>query len=366
MGDSPNRRGFPGRYRHTWLLCGLVMSLCTPCHANEDSNNPGTSNRGTERSTTGDAKKEKLKKLEGHVEDIGKIRLERPNESVINQSVEILQGGSYGGTLDGTADDTALQTGTAQDSLRTMVGSGGFKLGTYKKREPQSDPGALKDWQADMDSKKFKMQDVTYTIPKYCLPGPAPCDGCLSGKYTIPGRMYQLDDWTIRQRSVQAQIRFPETGGQLLPVPVYSVPDYSLPKPVTGFSDPPLISNFTQDQEKYVEWDGWYKNVADKLWKTWRARGSLPGAAELRIKVDRKKHIEAEVLSVTNLAPAFKESLVKAVQAINGSETLTFPTQSKRQSVAFQSHFSAGVDIKSGAVSKRANETERVRVLPRH
>lgn len=329
-----------------------------------DETVPVTANRAqtVEREPqTAPGKGKKL--LHGRVEDMNKTRLERPVESVINQSVEIMDGGAYGGFLDGRAEDAELRSGTAQDVLKSMVGAGDFKMG-YKKREAQSDPGPLREWEADMDSKKFQWQSVQYSIPEYRLPGLRPVQYNLR-KFSIPGRYYQTDDWTIRQRGVQGEVRFPSAGGQLFadPTPHYTVPQYTIPDRFQPANEvAPMNSNFQQDGEQLVEWNSWYKRVANLLWTTWRTRGSASGEADLKITVDRQQHLQCEVLAVTNRAPAFKDSLLKAVQAVNGAPALVFPAQSKRQSVTFQSHFSAGVDIKSGAVSKRNNDTERVRV----
>ena len=305
--------------------------------------------------------------LEGRVEDSDKIRLERPNSNVINQSVEILDGQAYGGSLDGRADDTNLQSSTAEDTLKGLVGAGDFKLGSYKPRTPQTDPGNLRDWQSDMESQRWQWKSVNYAVPRYCIP----CDDVPQDlpRYKIPRRYFELDDWKLREREVHGQVNFPQADAQLLPseqykLPSYKLPNYQLPRSFAGFNQEDQDStNFKiADEERFIAWDTWYKKVADTLWRTWRARGSEPGEADVALTVSNSKGITAEVLNVTNRSTAFTNSLLNAVQALNGSPTLTFPAQSKRRSVSFQSHFSAGVNVQSGASSKRNNDTERVRV----
>lgn len=307
------------------------------------------------------AKNNPAKPLEGRVEDQDKIRLQRPHEGVVNQSVEILDGQSYDGYLDGSVDQTKLQTGTAQDTLKGLVGGGDFSLRQYKRKTPQSDPGSLKDWEADMESQKWKWQDVTYTLPNYHGYGDDPIEP--PRRYTIPKRMYDLDDWKLRQKGVSGQVRFPQTDAQLYPQPNFEAPNFQLPRRFTAPGGSSASSSFgpPMEDEKYIGWDDWYKRVADVLWRTWRQRGSEPGEADLAISVTSGKSITAQMSNATNRSAAFRSSLMKAVESLNGSAALEFPAQSRRRSVSFQSHFSAGVDVKSGASSKRSNDTERVR-----
>lgn len=306
-------------------------------------------------------KDHKQKALEGRVEDNDKIRLNRPAGGLINQSVEILDGQSSGGYLDGGVDGAGLSTGTAQDTMRGLVGGGDFSLRQYKPQTPQTDPGSLKEWQADMDSKKWKWQSVQYSLPRYDMP----CYNCLPPlpEYRLKQRFSEQDEWKLHQSELSGQVSFPQAGASLFPQPKLDLPDYKLPRRFSGTNSVPGSMNLSPAmEERYVAWDDWYKQVADTLWRTWRSKGSASGEADLRITVTNSRTISAEILSVTNRTPAFKNSLTQAVQSLNGSSELAFPAQSRRSSVTFQSHFSAGTDIKSGATSNRSNDTERIRV----
>lgn len=310
--------------------------------------------------------KAKPTKLKGRIEDINKIRLSRPDSSVVNQAVEILPGGAYSNALDGRADSANLRSGTAEDTLRSLVSEGGFKLGSYKRKQPQTDPGELNAWKASMDSQKFEWKSVEYDLPIYSLPGGRGRRFSGSVRYTIPRRFYQLDNWSLQQRSVSAQVSYPNSGGSLfqnqpMAMPNYSIPNYKLPSRFLPPNKPMASPPMEADEEQIVEWDSWYRNVADLLWRTWRSKGSQPGEADLRISVDKSRHIRADVLSVSNLTPAFKESLLTAVRTVDGADTLKFPSQSKRQSVIFQTHFVAGVDVKAGATSRKTSDSEILR-----
>lgn len=305
--------------------------------------------------------KERTKKaLEGRVEDTDKIRLERPVGGIVNQSVEILDGQSPGGYLDGTVDSASLPAGTAQDTMRGLVGSGDFSL-KYKPKAPQTDPGSMKEWQADMETQKWNWESVHYTLPRY----EGPCSNCLPPlpEYRLKKHYGSSDDWRLRQSELSGQVSFPQAGAQLFPQETFELPKYKIPRRFNATNALPGGMNLSPPiEERYVAWDDWYKRVADTLWRTWRAKGSASGEADLRITVTNGRTISADIINVTNRTPAFRNSLTQAVQSLNGSAELTFPSQSRRPSVTFQSHFSAGSDITAGATSKRSNDTERIRV----
>jgi hypothetical protein len=85
-----------------------------------------------------------------------------------------------------------------------------------------------------------------------------------------------------------------------------------------------------QIEERQIVWDAWYQNISKALYARWQNPGEHP------------------------------DSLLAAVQSLNGSSALDFPQQSAKTTVSFDSVFSAGLDTVHGAFSDRHNETERI------
>lgn len=125
---------------------------------------------------------------------------------------------------------------------------------------------------------------------------------------------------------------------------------------------PPLHPVAPLCEEKNVLWDTWYQKVSNALYHDWLGRGEQPGEATLHITVRRSRKIEADLLHSSNSSSTFRKNLLAAVASLNGSQVLDFPSQSMKQTVSFDSVFSAGADTIAGAYSDRRGEIEQVRV----
>ena len=188
-----------------------------------------------------------------------------------------------------------------------------------------------------------------------------------SWSVSAPGGGYELDNWRMQIDGVHATMpnRFGNRGFN--PPPGNMGPSFP---PIQPMDMSPLRNTPSQIQPLYVQpvfvdqniaWDEWYKNVSDALYRNWAKINSLPGEAKLRISVNRGRKIDAQIITTNNYKPSFKTSLTTAVQSLNGSSILEFPKMSDRSSVNFDSVFTSGTTVSSGAYSERTNDVERVR-----
>lgn len=100
-------------------------------------------------------------------------------------------------------------------------------------------------------------------------------------------------------------------------------------------------------RELTLAWEQWHKQLSKAIYDTWSAMVNERGRATLRVSVDRGKQITINVLN-SNGGPRFSQSLLAAIESLEGNAGLTFPSGSQRQVVSFEADYVADTDVQPG------------------
>lgn len=100
-------------------------------------------------------------------------------------------------------------------------------------------------------------------------------------------------------------------------------------------------------RELTLAWEQWHKQLSKAIYDTWSAMVDHRGRATLRVNVDRGRQITINVIS-SNGGSRFTDSLMAAIESLEGNAGLTFPTGSKRQMVSFEADYIADTDVQPG------------------
>lgn len=324
--------------------------------------------------------------LHGRVEQRNGVeKLSRPlsGQLGLNESVRILSGRE---SLNGQAMEGLMNATSKEDVLEKTLNSDNFELNTnagpnsYQKLNPKTDWESLSSASSTMRTSKRPCRRCPGAYMMYWAREQA---GQGTGDHwdygygnwvvlSMPGG--GDDSWRLQIDKVKASLAVPQTATSLFPdnrwqnnfatnrstfpqTPLLSSKDWAIAPVNPG---PPASKPFFVDQN--IGWDAWYKSISDALYRNWSSINSLPGEAKLRISVRPGRNISAEIISTDNFKPEFKNGLNKAVASLNGSAILDFPQASRRQSVSFDSVFTAGTKNNSGAYSERTNDIERIKI----
>lgn len=285
--------------------------------------------------------------LQGRVEGYTKgLHMLRPivGDDPLNRSVRVLSGAP------------GLRSDAKDETLDQALSANNFVLPSAPSR-PQTPKWASPNMQVDPSLSRITMSpNFAWSINGWWV------DDWGYG-YGRGRRYYQVSnfamDWdssfdSRRMRvdpSMYSQVTYPRTNVG------WGVPNVP-PMRIAPVPPPPVYT------EQNISWDQWYQNVSSALYGNWR-RGEQPGDATLRITVARGRRIDAQILKCNNSSPGFRQSLLAAVSSLNQSAVLDFPAGSPKQTVNFDSAFSAGLNTTSGAGSDRHGEIEQVTIRRR-
>ena len=112
-------------------------------------------------------------------------------------------------------------------------------------------------------------------------------------------------------------------------------------------------------RELVLAWERWHRQLSQAIYSRWSARASSPGQATVRVTVTSDRSIRADIVSSTG-GRQFQESLMDAIEGLNGNPGLTFPSKSRRQKVTFEGDYIASPHVRPG-YSWVKNDYERIR-----
>lgn len=282
--------------------------------------------------------------LQGRVQDFDKqLHLLRPmtGDDPLNRSVTVLSGQQG---LQGTSKDETLDQALSANNF------------VMPKQRPQAPQWASPNMSIDPSLSRVTMSpNFVWSIDGWWVD-----DYGYGGMGRRNRRYYQQNsfamDWSpyfdsSRMRvdpSIYSQVSYPKTKI-----------DWSVPP--ARMTPPPVTPAYS---EQNISWDQWYQNISNAMYRNWN-RGEMPGNATLRITVSRGRTIQAEILKCNNSNTNFRQSLMLAVASLNQSPILDFPAGSQKQTVNFDSAFSAGINTSAGARSDRHGDIEQVLVRQR-
>lgn len=111
-------------------------------------------------------------------------------------------------------------------------------------------------------------------------------------------------------------------------------------------------------RELTLAWEQWHKQLSKAIYDTWSAMVNERGRATLRVSVDKARQINISILNSTG-GSRFSQSLIAAIESLEGNAGLTFPSGSQRQVVSFEADYVADTDVQPG-YSWVKNDYEKV------
>lgn len=112
-------------------------------------------------------------------------------------------------------------------------------------------------------------------------------------------------------------------------------------------------------REMMLAWERWHKQLSQAIYSRWQAMAEDPGRATVKIFVSSDRRITAQILRSSG-APQFEQTVLTAINSLNGNPGLTFPAKSQRRSVSFEADYIAGANVTPG-YSWVKNDYEKVR-----
>lgn len=284
--------------------------------------------------------------LKGNVEKSDTLkRIARPKEARLSDSLVVRALGAR-----------RLQAVVSTDSTEPLNGyaltEGDFRLDLYRD-DPKMAP---LNRQLPMRQRPLYWRETVRT-PRLVMPDL----GCCGYGWDLPMPYIEMDSTSLMHR-MGGQISYNSASGQLMPS------DFQSPQWPSFPGAPPLLANrnFIQAQpvavqeESLINWQSWYEQVARAIYQAWSGETKGGGSAEVRVEVTRDRKISATTLSATAKSPSFNRSLLKAINAVNGSAVLAFPPNSRRRAVSFEANFTTAASNQSGVSVAATSDSERV------
>jgi hypothetical protein len=100
-------------------------------------------------------------------------------------------------------------------------------------------------------------------------------------------------------------------------------------------------------KELTLAWERWYKQLSAAIYQRWSENAREAGEATVEITVNRSRQLTARVVH-SGASESFNNVLLESIESLNGNPGLTFPSQSLRQSVSYQSDYVAGHHVTPG------------------
>jgi len=100
-------------------------------------------------------------------------------------------------------------------------------------------------------------------------------------------------------------------------------------------------------RELTLAWEQWHKQLSKAIYDTWSSMVDQKGRATLRVSVDKGRQITINVISSSG-GPRFTQSLMAAIEGLEGNAGLSFPSGSQRQVVSFEADYIADTDVAPG------------------
>jgi hypothetical protein len=129
------------------------------------------------------------------------------------------------------------------------------------------------------------------------------------------------------------------------------------PPPAVALEATPALLTEMHSEKRSINWDEWYKRVCKVVYDNWEIDQASPGKSCVRVTVWSGREIEARVLSFTpaqgasrdaKRETAFRETSLRAVNSLQKTPVLDFPSRSNRGKIIFDLDMTRSVDGPSG------------------